>query len=308
MKPFRKNVAIAIDGGGIKGIIVTQALAILESALGKPVHDIFQLAVGTSTGSIISAGITAGITAEHMTRLYIEICNTVFPQSLRKMVFPLTRYRYVDEPLNNALNAQFGDLRMSDFWNSSQQTDLVITSYDLKENRTLFIKPWKEEYADWPVTKAVQASCAVPTYFPVVENRYIDGGVGSYGNPCYVAAYEAKECLKWDPIETTLISIGTGRGPYDFEPKNISKLWAWDWINKVFGIFLQSAYDQQVHLVDKYFKELDFRRFQVDLKEDIEMDDTKQIYRLVSYGSQLGHMILNDQVDKAQGISPKLPV
>ena len=60
MKPFRKNVAIAIDGGGIKGVIVTRALASLERHLSKPVHDIFRLAAGTSTGSIISAGIGAG--------------------------------------------------------------------------------------------------------------------------------------------------------------------------------------------------------------------------------------------------------
>jgi len=33
MKPFRKHVAIAVDGGGIKGVIVTRALAILEEHL-----------------------------------------------------------------------------------------------------------------------------------------------------------------------------------------------------------------------------------------------------------------------------------
>ena len=34
MKPFRQHVAIAVDGGGIKGVIVTRALAILEEHLG----------------------------------------------------------------------------------------------------------------------------------------------------------------------------------------------------------------------------------------------------------------------------------
>ena len=67
MKAFRKNVALAIDGGGIRGIVVTQALAVLEATLKQPVHEIFRLAVGTSTGSIISAGIAAGYTAKDMT-------------------------------------------------------------------------------------------------------------------------------------------------------------------------------------------------------------------------------------------------
>jgi hypothetical protein len=307
MNPFRKNVAIAIDGGGIKGIIVTQALAILEDALKKPVHEIFRLAVGTSTGSIISAGIAAGITAKHMNQLYIEMGKSVFPNSLRKVAFPLTRYRYPVEPFRNALNAYFGNLKMGDFWKNYPQTDLVITTYDLEKNRTLFIKPWKQEYADWPVAKAVQVSCTVPTYFPVVEGRYIDGGVGSYGNPCYIAAYEAKECLNWDPAETTLISIGTGRDPYIYNPETTPRLWAWDWISRIFGVFLQSAYDQQVNLVETYFKELDFRRFQINLREPIEMDDTWQIERLVAYGCRLGRMILNDQIDRAQGVIPKHP-
>ena len=66
MKPFRKNVAIAIDGGGMRGVIVTKALSILEDRLGKSCHDIFRLAAGTSTGSIISAGINSGLTANQM--------------------------------------------------------------------------------------------------------------------------------------------------------------------------------------------------------------------------------------------------
>ena len=149
MKPFRKNVAIAIDGGGIRGIIVTQALTILETFLNKPVHDIFRLVVGTSTGSIISAGIAAGITAKRMTQLYIDMGMSIFPNTIRKILFPLTRYRYSAEPLNDALNTQFGNMKMGEFWRTNPRTDLVITTYDLEENRTRFIKPWKNEYKDW---------------------------------------------------------------------------------------------------------------------------------------------------------------
>ncbi|MBC8249114.1 MAG: hypothetical protein H8E90_05500, partial [Anaerolineales bacterium] len=47
MKPFRQHVAIAVDGG-IKGVIVTRALAILEDHLSQSSHEIFRLAVGTS--------------------------------------------------------------------------------------------------------------------------------------------------------------------------------------------------------------------------------------------------------------------
>jgi len=300
-------VAIAIDGGGIRGLIVTRALSALEAYLGKPVHDIFRLAAGTSTGSIISAGIAAGLSASRMSELYRELGASIFPFTLRKLLFPLTRYRYSSKPFENALTNHFGNLKMGDIWASSSRVDLVITAYDLQENRTRFVKPWKDEYAEWPVMKAVLASCTVPTYFPAVEQRFIDGGVGAYSNPCYVAAYEARECMEWDPAETTLISIGTGSNPYEFSAEKIALSWAWDWIGRVLNVFSQSAYDQQVHLVETFFETLDFRRFQIGLKAPIEMDDVSRMDEMEVYGERLGQMILNDQVDSVPGISLKKP-
>ena len=216
MKPFRKHVAIAIDGGGIKGVIVVKALSMLEEALGKPVHDIFRLTAGTSTGSIISAGIASGLTARQMQQLYIDLGATIFPQTWRTRFFPLSRYRYESAALVEILLGYIGSRNMGDFWNASPGTDVVIPSFDLVTNRNLFIKPWKEEYKAWPAVDAVMASSTVPTYFPITQDRYVDGGVGSYANPCYLAAYEIQFCLDWDPAETTLISLGTGRDPYQF--------------------------------------------------------------------------------------------
>ena len=305
MKPFRKNVAIAIDGGGIKGVMVTQALSVLEDAFGKPVHEIFQLAVGTSTGSIISAGIGSGLSAQRMTALYTSLGETIFSPGLRRALWPLTRFRYPDQPLKDALTEVFGAMEMSDFWLHDPPIDVVITTFDLLENRTRFIKPWKDEYGSWKVSRAVQASCTVPTYFPVVEGRFIDGGVGSYANPCYLAAYEAAVCLNWDPAETTLISLGTGRAPHVFSPRQAARLWSWQWLGPILGAFMQSAGDQQVHLVETFFRKLDFRRFQIDMRENIEMDDAGKIPELRAYGIRMGRMILSDRIDPLQKMLPE---
>lgn len=299
MKPFRKNVGIAIDGGGIKGVIVTTALAILEDAMGSSVTEIFRLAAGTSTGSIISAGIGAWLRASEMQKLYIELGERIFRKSWRTAAWPLTRYRYPHEPLENALLSTIGNIKMGDFWENDPVTDVVITAFDLLSNKTRFIKPWKEEYRDWPVVKAVMASSSVPTYFPIVDGRYVDGGVGSYANPCYLAAYEAQFCLGWKPEETTLISLGTGRDPHAYQAGQLEKFYAWDWIEPILGAFLDSAADQQVHLVDTFFKDLDFRRFQINMREPIAMDDTSQMAKLIEYGEQMGQMILSDLYDQA---------
>ena len=303
MKPFRNHVAIAVDGGGIKGVIVTRALAVLEHHLGQSSHDTFRLTAGTSTGAVISAGIGAGLTGAELHRLYCELGPTVFRQTWRSCLWPLTRYRYPQQPLEAALRKHIGDMTMGDFWSADPPTDVVITIFDLVENRPRFIKPWKEEYAGWPVVQAVLASSAVPTYFPVVEGRYVDGGVGSYFNPCYLAAYEARFCLDWDPAETTLISLGTGRDPHTIQPGDADRFWAWDWIDPVLGAFLQSADDQQVHVVRTFFEQLDFRRFQIDLRQPIAMDDVSKIPELTEYGDELGRRILSDETDRAPKIT-----
>ena len=303
MRPFRKNVAISIDGGGIRGTIVTRALSILEQHLGQSVHEMFRLAAGTSTGSIISAGIGVGLSGEEMFQLYRTLGSTILKKTLRTYLWPLTRYRYSIDPLQEALQEYVGDGTMGDFWKTDPPTDVVITAFDLVENRTRFIKPWKDEYASWPVTKAVLASSSVPTYFPVIDGRYVDGGVGSYTNPCYLAAYELQFCLGWDPAETTLISLGTGRGPHTIQPGEADRYYAWNWITPVLDAFLDTANVQQVHLVSTLFKDLDFRRFQVDMREPIGMDGVDHMEDLIAYGEELGKKILADETDPIPDLS-----
>ena len=304
MKPLRKHVAVAIDGGGIRGIIVTRALSTLEQHLGASVHEIFRLTAGTSTGAIIAAGIASGLNATQMDQLYIRLGPKIFKKTLRSSLWPFVRYRYPDAPLEATLHQFIGNRKMGDFWKADPPTDVVITTFDMLSNRTLFIKPWKPEYQDWPVIQAVLASSSVPTYFPVVEGRYVDGGVGSYANPCYLAAYEAAFCLHWDPAETTLISLGTGRDPQSIRPGQPQRFWPWDWIFPTLDAFLASADDQQVHVVETFFKDLDFRRFQIDVQKSIGLDDPSQIPELIYYGEEMGSMILNDVTDRAQGVTP----
>ena len=302
MKPFRKHVALAVDGGGMKGIIATRALSLLEDHLHLESPAIFQLLAGTSTGAIISSGIACGLSARKMTGLYRDLGKQVFHKNWRTLFFPISRYRYPHEPLEQILKKHLGDRRVGELWVKDPPVDLVITTFDLVTNQTRFIKPWKEEYQNWSLVNAVLASSSVPTYFPVKDGRYVDGGVGSYANPCYLAAYEAIFCLGWEPAQTTLISLGTGRGPYKLAAGQADHFYAWEWIGPVLGAFLQSADDQQVHLVEHFFNQVDFRRFQVDLQQPIAMDNPRPIDQLLGYGDELGMMILNDVTDRAMDV------
>ncbi len=302
MKPFRKHVAIAIDGGGIRGVMVTQALAVLEEKLGFPIHSRIELAAGTSTGSIIAAGMAAGLTAKTMNQLYIDLGEQIFRQSLRTLLWPFFNYRYPSHPLEQALKKYLGEKKVGDLWQAKLQTDLVITVFDVVENRTLFVKPYKPAYENWTLVKAALASSAAPTYFPSVEGRYVDGGVGSYGNPCYLAAYEIMFVLGWPLEETTLISLGTGRDPNTIQPGAVDHYLPIQYVTPLIDAFSRSATDQQVDLVRRLFPRLDFRRFQIDLQKPIPMDDASSIPELVKRGYEMGEKIYNDDMDRAQSV------
>lgn len=297
MKPLRKNVALSIDGGGIKGVIVAKALSILEREIGQAVGQFIRLSAGTSTGAIISGGIACGLTADQMLRLYIDLGKSIFKPSWRKTLFPLTRYRYPSKPLADALTRYLGNPTLGDLWEQQPRIDLVMTTFDVITNKTRFIKPWKSEYKNWPLVQAILASSSVPTYFPIVAGRYIDGGVGSFANPCYLAAYEAVHILQWNPAETTLISLGTGRDPHYLEPGQADRWYPWQWLGPMLGAFLHSADDQQVGITARMFDQMDFRRFQIDLLEGIGMDEADKVDQLVQYGEKMGQKILNDEMD-----------
>ena len=93
MKPFRKNVALAIDGGGIRGLIVAKALSMLETEMGRSLHDVFRLTAGTSTGSIIAAGLASGLSAEHLYQMYLQLSGNIFKKSVRAAFWYAFNYR-----------------------------------------------------------------------------------------------------------------------------------------------------------------------------------------------------------------------
>jgi uncharacterized protein len=238
----RKHIALAIDGGGIKGLIVAQALTALEAELGdSPLikNPAVKVLVGTSTGALITAGIAIGMTAREIAALYIQAGQSVFPpflswlpgfirsplHSLRDIVAGLLGPIHSNQSLIKLLREEIGkhtgnpDLTLGQLRALLRDEQvLVITVVDIDERRTHFLKTYDDNDADWPLWQAVVASSAAPSVLPVIErpdkqgkmHYYTDGGVGSYTNPAYVAAREAVEWKGYPARDVTVFSFGTG--------------------------------------------------------------------------------------------------
>ena len=69
---------LALDGGGTRALLTIEMLKELERRAGRPVHELFDLVAGTSTGAILAAGIQARIPLDELEQLYLALAAQVF--------------------------------------------------------------------------------------------------------------------------------------------------------------------------------------------------------------------------------------
>src|SRR5258708_36066161 len=332
MTPPRKNLAIAIDGGGAKGLIVAQALITLEQALGgKPLIEYPNLKIltGTSTGTIISAGIALGMSARAIVQMYTEATGHVFPplfpswlpqglQAWLTLVVGLTRpslyspdaikplIRKPMEKQTGNPNWTLRDLRKR----LRPDQALFMTAVDINQRRTRFLKSYQENDGDWKLWEAILASSSAPTILPVFKRGdifFTDGGAGAYGNPAYIAAREAVDWSHFSPNEVSVFSFGTGwLSPAGFQKANgpADKWNILNWALNASNIMIgDAARAQSLEIIDAYMPQanaengMDFRRFQVELAQDFApfapMVQTNQ--QMLQLGDELGQRILNNR-------------
>src|SRR3954447_11828002 len=188
---------LAIDGGGIRGIIPATVLADLEVRSGRPVCDLFDLVVGTSTGGILALALTAPgeggrprWRAEELITLYVREGPRIFSRT----VFDRIRSadgaldeKYPSDGLVEVLAESFGELRLRD-----ALIDVMVTAYDTVGRRPFFFRSSRaraDAAQDWPARDAAHATSAAPSYFEPVklgDFSLIDGGVFA-ANPAMCA-------------------------------------------------------------------------------------------------------------------------
>ena len=272
---------LSVDGGGVRGIIPLACLVRLESRLGRPCREIFDMAAGTSTGAVIAGGIALGVSARGLLALYRELAMEAFQRlPWWKILLNLGNHRYSVDFIARLLTEMGADLPLN-----SLPIDVMITAKNTRTGRTDFLVRDQTDNArlwgDLPLRDAVLASIAAPTYFPPHQARYrgeeiiwVDGGVGVAGNPCYQAAVEAFDYSsgRYAPGETRMLSFGTGRvlHPIDAPRANIL-----DWASWVRDELLEDPADWQSYTTRREFSasgRLDFRRYQLDLSPQVMAD------------------------------------
>ncbi|MCS6847875.1 MAG: patatin-like phospholipase family protein [Anaerolineae bacterium] len=282
----RKRI-LAIDGGGIRGIIPLCALVELEKQLKQPAREFFSFMAGTSTGAIIGAGLARGLSAERCLQLYIELGDRAFRRNPLDWIISLGSFKYRTAPLVKLLKEFLGNPILNEL-----PVDVMFTAMRVRDGKPFyFVKdnPANEQLTGkLRLVDCVAASSAAPTFFEPWRvpgiGACVDGGIGIAGNPCYQACVEAFHYMpagKYPIAETTVVSLGTGFYKTQYDPSNLI-----EWVQWIVGELLDEPAAQQTQLVQRHYatQGLHLVRLNVQLPQEIGMDDIGAIPRLVEIG------------------------
>lgn len=272
---------LAVDGGGVRGIIPALLLERLEHVTGRPARETFDFVAGTSTGAVIAGALAAGIPAERLVSLYRrrgpELFRSIPIVSGLGRLIQGNQYdvRALHRILVEELGAQ-GDWRVND-----APIDILVTAVQLSSGHPWYFvkdRPGSNSCRTGTLRLAdcVTASAAAPTYFApwVVPGvgTLVDGGAGVAGNPVYqacVEAFEYTETGRYDPSETVVVSLGTGRYLDRRRPT-----WLGSWLWWILSELFRSPGEQQTELVERHYAAAPFYRIDVRLPRDFPLDAT----------------------------------
>jgi predicted acylesterase/phospholipase RssA len=238
---------LALDGGGIRGIVSLGYLKAIEDALRRRfaradyrLADYFDLIGGTSTGSLIATLLSLGWSVDDVSRTYTELAEDVFRPNHYWGLGPIGRAlasRFDAGPLEAILQRVLGDATLD---SPLLKTGLMIVAkrVDTASVWPIVNFPANPYFDDrvladgrramgnrhFKLWEVLRASTAAPTYFRpkrISEVRvlqpavFVDGAVSTHNNPALqlvMAATLDGFGLSW-PMGTgqlLLCSVGTG--------------------------------------------------------------------------------------------------
>lgn len=230
---------LAIDGGGIRGVLALEILARIEMLLGKGrpefrLGQYFDYIAGTSTGAIIAAGLARGMAVAEIMTFYLDAGAQMFA---RASLLERLKYKFKDEPLARKLKEVFGARTALGSPSLESMLLLVLRNATTDSPWPISSNPFAK-YNDparpdcnlnLPLWQLIRASTAAPTYFPpeVIEVGprqfvFVDGGVTMYNDPAFQLFLMATIDRYW-PLAPAgkrgwatgrdrmlLVSVGTG--------------------------------------------------------------------------------------------------
>jgi uncharacterized protein len=288
---MRRTIRIlAIDGGGVRGLLPARFLVELEAMAGQPLHTLFDVIAGTSVGGILALGYAApaadgkGYSAAQVFDDLREWLPGIFPpiesaasldalrdvherhalsQLVGAALLPhhFGNARYSAAGLEDCVTRAFGDTRLSE-----ALTDVVVPAYDMHGGQPVVFRsrdarPGTTAHRNPRLAEVARATSAAPTYLPPLrllddleESVLIDGAVVA-NNPAAIAYLDGVDSGRGEdgtPPDVVLLSVGTGR-PSTQQP-SYEEIFTRNWASLgmgLLGVVLNGAGEMAHQLVDR---------------------------------------------------------
>jgi hypothetical protein len=205
---------LALDGGGVKGVLTLGMLKPLEAELRRRAGgdtafrlcDYYDLIGGTSTGAIIASGLALGLSVDELIELYMRLGPEVFGRTTGDGVF--LQCKFESKKLRRALQSVLSTKTVG---SQDLKTGLAIHAKRIDTGSAWVVTnhPLGQFYdppADsgiypnkrYRLLDLVLASAAAPTFFdevvidiafddkrrPIQKGYFVDGAVSANNNPC----------------------------------------------------------------------------------------------------------------------------
>jgi len=246
---------LAVDGGGIRGIIPALVLAEIEARTTRPISDLFDLVAGTSTGGIIALGLVkpgadgkVEKSATDIVNIYRQTGTKIFPQTfLQGLHVGLVRgAKYDAAGLESVVKDQFGDIRLKDALKPA-----IIPAHDIGQQKPKFFKSEKAKLSpadDFAMRDVVRATTAAPTFFQPTKIQpadasssyaLVDGGIDA-GNPAMCAYAEAIKMGRAGG-GVLMVTLGTGQQGWSLDYEEACEWGSVEWAGPLIGMVLDGS-------------------------------------------------------------------
>ena len=287
---------LAIDGGGIRGLIPALVLTELERRTGRRTYEMFDLIAGTSTGGILACAVCAPdpLPASDLVQLYTEEGPKIFDRSLFQRIRSadgLLDEKYDDAALDSALERFLEHKRLAE-----TRPDLIVPSYDTALPGPYFFKTTKAketpETDDFPLSVVARATSAAPTYFEALEagdKALVDGGVFAT-NPAMCALAEVLNREDLRPRDVVLLSLGCGQRTEKHSFDEIKDWGLVGWARPILDVVFDGVSDAVDYQLERVLSPDRYLRLQVELtlaSDDLDDASEENLARLRSQAEDL---------------------
>lgn len=288
-----KYKILAIDGGGIRGIIPALVLAEIEKRTQKPIFSLFDLISGTSSGGILALGLTkprldleavdtspvAQYSAEELLQIYLEYGAEIFyepfwEQVLGQLEDIFVQPKYSSEGREEIIRQYFDDTPLE-----NNLKEVFVTSYDIEQRIPIFFtnklekqqtesKKFRKLCGGFTLTDAALATSATPTYFAphrVASSHntngfytLVDGGVVA-NNPANLAIVEAQISRQenkqfLNTEDILLVSLGTGSLTSVYPYDEVKKWGLLQWAKPLLNMVLDGGSEVVAGELERLFE------------------------------------------------------